>query len=691
LLDIVHVDIFCGYNQDGHGLKVLGKYCATASLLLADGYYDGLLEAIEDCFQHQNTFMILDSPSGTGKTLVGIAVAKHFSGKERTKVIHITWPQAISAQEIYKELLTSNENEGLRPDTFFSNLFSTNFHDLAVKGDKSVRFNAIWALTLEHLFEPGFNASGFLNGQERLFLIIDEVPQDPYSAGLIGKLRDLLKGLTNVRLCLSGTNSKAANMVGQSQGVASSHTTTVVGSAWAVIITRLPRFDFQSCHVQSKWATVKSMEYSKLVVGCIESSIQNGGNSRSIILAIESAEAVISEGGAVIEEDFFEEWRKLFASKIVDSKFRHSSFSEASKGLAGQLNLLLDASTDPSVSDVLLSHHFAIRAIPDNGATISTRPHATFAETGGWLYLATDKQRGLGYSLVFLPGPHRDEPIHGTIFWQRTVFPRPESDCLLYLSAVRAKGYLSTNLIDYPACEVVLALWRGNAAGLVNHQKTSAILNTGSLMEVLLAAAIPNAAANSTAKECEAGFDAIPFTSYIRQFCRELGIRNHKRKQRPFRFFPKDVMLPRIIIPGRAILSMLSNTVGCLSRQPNKDGFDLLLQIPGTSGNVTKIRFEAKSREKLSTADTAIAAAKLIESDCDIGVLVLSNCCQFWGEKAHNKRKRKDLATCFSCLSPLVGAATLIDGDGAVEEISIQPDAGCVVIIKVPGAALYQH
>ncbi len=104
-----------------------------------------------------------------------------------------------------------------------------------------------------------------------------------------------------------------------------------------------------------------------------------------------------------------------------------------------------------------------------------------------------------------------------------------------------------------------------------------------------------------------------------------------------------------------------------------------------------KLRFEAKVGERLSTADTAIAAVKLIDSDCDIGVLVLSNCCQFWGEKAHNKRKRNDLQTCLSCRSQLVGAAVLIDSDGKIEEISIKPNAGCIFIIKVPSAALYQH
>ena len=47
--------------------------------------------------------MILDGPSGTGKTLVGIAAAKYFSEKVETRVIHITWPPATKDQDIYKE------------------------------------------------------------------------------------------------------------------------------------------------------------------------------------------------------------------------------------------------------------------------------------------------------------------------------------------------------------------------------------------------------------------------------------------------------------------------------------------------------------------------------------------------------------------------------------------------------------
>jgi hypothetical protein len=52
----------------------------TLSLLhIARKSYQGLLVLIEKCFKHPKTFMILDSPSGTGKTLAGVASSQHFS------------------------------------------------------------------------------------------------------------------------------------------------------------------------------------------------------------------------------------------------------------------------------------------------------------------------------------------------------------------------------------------------------------------------------------------------------------------------------------------------------------------------------------------------------------------------------------------------------------------------------------
>jgi hypothetical protein len=113
------------------------------------------------------------------------------------------------------------------------------------------------------------------------------------------------------------------------------------------------------------------------------------------------------------------------------------------------------------------------------------------------------------------------------------------------------------------------------------------------------------------------------------------------------------------------------------------------------NGQKAKYSFEAKLRQNLSSADTVITAVNLIDGYCDIRVLVLSNCCQFWGKIAHNQRKRKKLVICLSCrsgiITRIVCAAVLINSDGCIEEVSINASPMRVFIVKVPGSALDQH
>jgi hypothetical protein len=153
-----------------------------------------------------------------------------------------------------------------------------------------------------------------------------------------------------------------------------------------------------------------------------------------------------------------------FAIAVMKSKFGKKSYTEMSKGVVGQLNLLLGASAEPQISDVLLSHHFAARATPDGGASSSSKHGASFADIGGWLMLAPDNERALGNSLIFVSGPLQQLllssviPSNGTTLWQRSVFLPPESDCLLYVAAARRNGYFSTELVNYRAFEVVKAM-----------------------------------------------------------------------------------------------------------------------------------------------------------------------------------------------------------------------------------------
>ena len=619
----------------------------TASHLIEKEYYEGFFQSVEECFRQAKTFMIIDSPSGSGKTLVGVAASVYFSEESKDiQVVHLIWPDAVPDQSIYQDL---NSKANPFSSMFFNRIRSFDFG----KMEKIDDFDTIWNQILKYLFPDSFNPSDFKNGKKRLLLIIDEVPQDPYSAGLIGKLRDILKRLDYVRLCLSGTNSKAANMVGLTQGSASSVDIVDDGSPWAVIITRLPSFDIQCSHAQTRWESLKAQNIAKLVVDSISCSILNGGNSRLIVFAIESAEQVLLDqtmkGSSV--EQFFDAWQEKFSLKILNNKFNKASFSEASKGLIGQLNLLLGASAEPNLADVLLSHHYAIRAIPDMGAKISSRPGDNFAEIGGWLFLAPQRARGLGSSLFFVAGPFVqafrvvDVPSQGSILWQKTVFPRPNFDCLLYLAAARPKGYFSTNFVEY--------------------------------------------------RSSEDGHKRSHFLFFICQFCSELGLPGPNILSQ-LRKYNKDllneIMIPRIVLPGESILHLLSRTVASLSRMPNYDKFDLLLQIPDSAAGVIKVRFEAKLRENFSTPETALAGGKLVNDEVKVGVLVLSNCCQFWGEKRHNEKKRADLKKCIlSSRNGRIGTVFLINCEGAVAIESIDSKDGMLFVIQVPEASLHQR
>ena len=81
-------------------------------------------------------------------------------------------------------------------------------------------------------------------------------------------------------------------------------------------------------------------------------------------------------------------------------------------------------------------------------------------------------------------------------------------------------------------------------------------------MEVLMAAAIPNAAANSRAEICDEGLDFIQFTTYIVQFGGELGILLPVK--RPFQVKACDAMMEScylVTTNNNTWESKLANTV----------------------------------------------------------------------------------------------------------------------------------
>jgi hypothetical protein len=59
------------------------------------------------------------------------------------------------------------------------------------------------------------------SGKQVLVIIVDEVPGDSEEIHCLGRLRDSLRVLKNVCVLMCGTHSKAANMVGLTNGDAS--------------------------------------------------------------------------------------------------------------------------------------------------------------------------------------------------------------------------------------------------------------------------------------------------------------------------------------------------------------------------------------------------------------------------------------------------------------------------------------
>jgi hypothetical protein len=98
--------------------------------------------------------------------------------------------------------------------------------------------------------------------------------------------------------------------------------------------------------LRETWNFILLNPQLKLVVASIESSMDNGGDARSIEIAMESARSVIQKGCTQDEADCFDEWQNMLATSVQHSKFYKTSFPEISKGVLGQVNLFLGASAD---------------------------------------------------------------------------------------------------------------------------------------------------------------------------------------------------------------------------------------------------------------------------------------------------------------------------------------------------------
>jgi hypothetical protein len=103
------------------------NYREVARNLIKNDYYSGLLEAIDDCAKNPGHFIVLDCPSGSGKTLAGVALreldcsltTKLECRFKNMRVVHVVWDDAVCMQKIYFEILGWQFAQHVRADKFF--------------------------------------------------------------------------------------------------------------------------------------------------------------------------------------------------------------------------------------------------------------------------------------------------------------------------------------------------------------------------------------------------------------------------------------------------------------------------------------------------------------------------------------------------------------------------------------------
>jgi hypothetical protein len=651
---------------------------------------------------------MLDCPTGTGKTLAGVALSlldyrqnpEASIGGSPVAVVHLIWPKAVSVQPIYSAIVKQTGVNHL----FFKQASDFKYWLLKSIRDEAEKAQYVRENLLHGLF-PGMNIEQM--SKTSLLVIIDEVPEDPMDVQCIAEIRDALKLVKNLCLIMSGTHSKASNMIGLSQGM------TTVGnnyapSLWAMIVTRLPRFIVKSSFVAEEWEEMNQSQFTWLlpVLDAIKCSISNGGNPLLIVFAIQTAYKVfvmhkqrhamlssVRSNKKQLDADVFYSWQKAFSFEVLQYKFNKPSFAMSSKGLLGQLNLLLEAAAPADLSDVLLGHHFAVRAIPDNAGTASCKKDADFSDCGGCLYLARQRDRAVGQSTFFVRGlPREDAEDFAFFSWQTTCFSPANVDILLYLMACRENGYLTVSVTgsscNFRAHEVVLPLLSSYTAGFVNFQNSRSF-NPGSMLEVLICAAVSNAAGRASKTH--------GFTSFMLELGKELGVGQDSSYDK----FSNDYILsklcvPKFIFPGQNLLlsnnryfGNLKGLLGTAEKQANVESFYLMVQTIG-SDLPDAIRFEVNDQVKFGTVLLVDAARKLLMGDSNVGVLILRKCNSYWGSGEKNIENREALAKNLRVI-PKLGKAYLISSTGYSETLVIRPGiraTGRMIVMQVPESSL---
>ena len=694
------------------------EYASVAGRLVMNGFYNGLLEGIVDCLKmDNNVFIVIDAPSGSGKTLFGIAlllIDKDFTDPEcdvsskrselelqglDLKVIHCIWPGSL-VQNIYKEII--KEQPFVRPNIIFER---AKFLDMArvlqLEADEEWIENHVWFTVLQYVFEidkkkivnseAQFSVSEFRaakNLADRYILIYaDEVPVKPSELYVIFNLREAIKRVHSVGIALAGTNSKAANMIGLSE--ASSVDTDA--APWALFVTRLPRFQMELSNLKDIWENVKvqtarSSSDLAFAVNAIASSIHNGGNPRLICQAISSLQAVLNPWMRKDLSETFSGWQECFVRLVNLSKFQFKTHSGKYAEMNGQLNLLLEASQDAELSDTMLANRFAYRAVPDASESGSTA-FPKLQNCAGWLYFSQPEDRCLGRSLVYVSGCLQRTAYLPSVKhqWQTTLFAPVRQDILLYLGTCRVGGFFDSgapSVSPFLTCKVVSACWKSNAAGSVNFQNPDAENNPGTKLEVTVTAAVCNAAASRGKGRDFAGF--------LFQFAKELGVNfsSESETEIPIQLQQDkafDFCVPRYLFPGEGGFCQTGSLIGFVRRMRNGDQFDVQMTLPDQADFVS---MEVNVRHSFSNKDLWIVCSKLFSSrNQKIGIVIVRNSCDYWGLDVASVRPTTNKTRLYNFLKHIqgekVGQIYFIRSDGALETKALGDGARRLILIQV--------
>jgi hypothetical protein len=248
---------------------------------------------------------------------------------------------------------------------------------------------------------------------------------------------------------------------------------------------------------------------------------------------------------------------------------------------------------------------------------------------GGWLKISPPEWRCLGYSL-YSSHTDVDKITAAAVAWQVTVFQPVGKDPLLYLGSCWVGGYFVISRMDkestishlaFTGMRLVTALWKSNKFGAFNFQNLQAPINTGSMVEVLVALSVMNAAAISVDPECS-------FLDFFSRFLSQLGISGVNPSQMANDKAFQDVRIPRYVFPGTFSDCSVSGKIGIYERSANAENIDATLYyVQGANGKqpkVQKILIEAKQKKSLPALKVVEVIKKLLKEENSIGIMVTS-------------------------------------------------------------------